>query len=181
VSVRGVVELREDAPEVKSPETPRWATALGVLLLVALLGVAIFGLITMIPDDVVEPRDANFLDNIFADKAVLLAARLVLLSLALVAFVAAIYIILSVVERGKKGQWLLRAGPFEADLAAVSTLDDQVEFWHGEAEATGAELDELRERLEETDALVGKLDEEVTVLENEKAELLAELQGRPES
>jgi hypothetical protein len=37
----------------------------------------------------------------------------------------------------KNGEWLRRAGSFEVDPAAASTLDDQVDFWQGEAEATG--------------------------------------------
>jgi signal transduction histidine kinase len=177
--VRAVVELREDAPDVESPETSGWATALGVVFLIAVLGVAVFCLITMIPDDVVEPRDADFLDNIFADKAVLFAARLVLLSLALVAFVGATYIILSVFERGRRRQWLLRAGPFEVDPQAVSALDDEVERWKDEADETREKLREMRERLEETERLADDMHEKVIVLENEKVELQQELQARP--
>src|SRR6266511_1009149 len=101
--VRAVVELRDDAPEVESPETPSWATALGVVFLLAVLGVAIFGLFQLYPDDVVEPKDAAFLDNIFANRFVLFAARLVLFSAAAVAFFAAFFAILSVIQWIRNG------------------------------------------------------------------------------
>jgi hypothetical protein len=181
---------REDVPEVEPVEArpepvTQWTsvagTVLGILILVGIVAVAIFGLFQIYPDDVVEPDDADFLDNIFANKFVLFAARLVLFSLALVAFFAAGFAILSVVQWIKNGQWLRRAGPFEVAEQAVSTLQDQIDLWKGIAESTGQELEELRERLQETDQLVEKLYENVTVLENENDDLRDELQARPPS
>jgi hypothetical protein len=157
-------------------------TLLGFALPAGVAAVAVFGLIAIYPDDVVEPDDANFLDNIFANRFVLFAARLVLFSAALVSFFAAFFAILSVIQWMKNGQWLRRAGPFEVDASArtaVNTLDEQLDFWRGEAEAAGEEIGELRERLQEADSLVEKLYEQVTVLEGEKDELQAELQRRP--
>jgi hypothetical protein len=180
VYVRDVI-VREDVPEVESPpeSTPRWATMLGGVIIVAFGAVAVFGLIAIYPDDVVEPRDAAFLDNIFANEFVLFAARLVLFSAAAVAFFAAFFAILSVIQWIKNGQWLRRAGPFEVDPHAVSTLDDEVERWRGEAEETRDELHEMRQRLEETQALADEMYEKVIVLENENDELRHELQIRP--
>lgn len=174
-------DVCESEPAHDREAVPRWATVLGLMLLAGIAAVGIFALFQLYPDEVVEPRDADFLDNIFANRWVLFAARLVLFSAALVAFFAAGFAILSVIQWIRNGQWLRRAGPFEVDAAAVSTLDDQVELWRGQAQATGDELDELRARLEETDALVEKLYEDVTLLENEKADLREELQARPPS
>lgn len=93
----------EDEPEVESahgrPEpVTRWTSAVGTLLgfavLAVIVGVGVYGLVAIYPDDVIEPANANFLDNIFANDFVLFAARLVLFSAALVAFFAAAFAIL---------------------------------------------------------------------------------------
>jgi hypothetical protein len=89
-----VIEPREAMPEVEPAPAPvtRWVSAAGTLLglaiLIGMAVLAVFGLFAIYPDDVTEPTDADFLDNIFANEFVLFAARLVLFSAALVAFFA---------------------------------------------------------------------------------------------
>lgn len=182
-----MIAPRESAPEVEpGPDRPApvnrlvsiAGTVLGLAILAAAAGLAVFGVIAIYPDDVTKPTDADFLDNIFANEFVLFAARLVLFSAALVAFFTAGYIILSVIKWIGNGQWLRRAGPFEV-AEAVTTLNDQIDFWRGLAESTGEELEAMRERLQETDSLAGTLWERINALENTNDELRTELQTRP--
>jgi hypothetical protein len=86
VYVRAMTEPRAEAPEAEVASTrpepaTRWVsvigTVLGLAIVVGVVGVAVFGLFAIYPDDVVEPTNANFLDNIFANRFVLFAARLV--------------------------------------------------------------------------------------------------------
>ena len=71
-------------------------------------------------------RDPDVLDKIFASTFVIVSARVVLLSAAVVLLFGGIYIAASTVHRMRRGQWLYRAGPFEAHLpkeAAEETGD----------------------------------------------------------
>jgi hypothetical protein len=177
-----VIEPQDAVPEVEPvPGRPkpvaRWVSAAGTLLGFAILAAiavgVVFGLVAIYPDDVVEPRDADFLDNIFANEFVLFAARLVLFSAAAVAFFAAGYTILSVIQLGKKGQWLRRAGPFEVAEAAVADLSGEIEFWRGIAESSGEELEDLRQQLQKNDEVIERLWDRINDLENENVELRA--------
>src|SRR5688572_7532342 len=117
-------DAQEVEPEPARPEpVTRWTSVVGTLLgfaiLAVIIAVGVYGLIAIYPDEIVEPGNANFLDNIFANEFVLFAARLVLFSLALVAFFAAAFAILSVIQWIRNRQWLRRAGPFEVTEQAV--------------------------------------------------------------
>jgi hypothetical protein len=71
-------------------------------------------------------HDPDVLDRIFASAFVIASARVVLLSAAVVLLFGGIYIAASTVHRMRRGQWLYRAGPFEAQLpedAAEETED----------------------------------------------------------
>jgi hypothetical protein len=179
-----VTEPLENAPAVESardrPEpTARWVSAVGTLLgfavLAAIGAVGVYGLIEIYPDDVVEPTNADFLDNIFANEFVLFAARLVLFAAGAVAFFAAFFAILSVIQWIKNRQWLRRAGPFEVAeaTAAVADLKGEIEFWRGLAESSGEELEDLRQQLQKNDEVVERLWDRINDLENENVELRA--------
>lgn len=66
-----------------------------------------------------SPNHANpgVWETIFASPLVVVAARVVILSAAAILLLAALYIAISIVYRMRHGQWLHRAGPFEAHLA----------------------------------------------------------------
>lgn len=111
------------------------STAGGIVVFLLLLAVA-GGLVWAIfPEDIPARRDPELLYAIFANKAVLVAARIVLLSAAVVLLFGGLYIAVSVVIRMKKKQWLQRFGPFEANIAEAEEnleeidpiLDDYIE------------------------------------------------------
>jgi hypothetical protein len=57
----------------------------------------------------------------------------------------------------KNGEWLRRAGPFEVSETAVSEIEGQIEFWRQAALAGQEEVEELTERLNESDELIEQL------------------------
>jgi hypothetical protein len=63
--------------------------------------------------------DPTVWDTIFASPLVIVAARVVILSAAIVLLFGGLYIAVSILFRMRNGQWLQRAGPFEAHLAEV--------------------------------------------------------------
>jgi len=117
----------------------------------ALIGVGLYFFWNFIePDKVREAKNPTFLDSIFANAAVIGAARIVLLSLAIVLLFGSIYVAASSVVRIRRGQWLRRAGPFESHL------------------------DEAKEELDELDPLLDLYTESI----DENAELAARLAER---
>lgn len=65
------------------------------------------------PADLPTTKNPDFIDNIFANKAVAWAARLLLVSAAAVLAFGGIFIAVSIGIRMKNREWLRRAGPFE--------------------------------------------------------------------
>lgn len=63
------------------------------------------------PADLPESRNPDFVDNVFDNRGVLWAARLLLVSGAGVLAFGGTFIVLSIGIRMKKGEWLRRAGP----------------------------------------------------------------------
>ncbi len=71
--------------------------------------------------------DSGVWDTIFASPVVVAAARVVVLSAAAVLLFGGLYIAVSILYRMRHGQWLHRAGPFEAHLTeeAEDGLEDE--------------------------------------------------------
>ncbi len=101
----------------------------------------------------------DVLDTIFASAFVVGAARVVLLSAAIVLLFGGIYIAASTVHRMRHRQWLYRAGPFEAHLPSeakeeIGDVGDLLRFCAEAAEENErlivllAERDQLIEVLE---------------------------------
>ncbi len=127
-----------------------------VVFIVLLAGLALL-LKGLFPSDLPHAADPNFIDAIFNNKAVIWAARILLVSAAVVLAVGGVFIIASTVVRMRKGDWLKRAGPFEVSETAVAEIEDQIEFWRNTALTGQDEIDELRERLEASDELIEQL------------------------
>jgi len=102
-------------------------------------------------------KNPDFIDNIFDNRAVVWAARLLLVSAAAVLAVGGVFIVASTVIRMRNQEWLRRAGPFEVSETVVSELDGEVEFWRKAALAGQEEVDELIARLDESAKLVDTL------------------------
>jgi hypothetical protein len=152
------------------------AMAFGVLFLLGVGCVALLVLYRIYPEELPGKTDPGFIDNIFANNIVVFATRLVLFSAALVlAFVAA-YIIWSIVNWVKLGQFLTRAGPFEVSQQAVSDLSQEAAFWLDAATKANTEVQVLRERLEESDRLIDEMYSRLTE-QDEELERLRESEG----
>ena len=126
------------------------------LLVVALLVVALL-VKGLYPADLSPHTDSDFVNSIFHNKGVVLAARLLLVSAAVVLAVAGVYIVLSVAIRMKKGEWLRKAGLFEIAETEISNIESQIDRWRAAAEAGEEEVEELTKRIEESDELIEQL------------------------
>lgn len=129
----------------------------GLLIIVA----CAVGLVLLVkglyPADLPPTANPNFIDTIFDNRAVVWAARLLLVSAAAVLAFGGVFIVISTGIRMKNGEWLRRAGPFEISETAVSEIEGQVAFWRQAALAGQEEVEELTERLEESDELIEQL------------------------
>ncbi len=125
------------APDTEAgPGNETASSILGVVVFILLLAALVLLLKGLFPSDLPHAADPNFIDAIFNNKAVIWAARILLVSAAVVLAVGGVFIIASTVVRMRKGDWLKRAGP------ALTGQD---------------EIDELRERLEASDDLIEQL------------------------
>jgi hypothetical protein len=133
------------------------STAFALLI----IGACAVGLVLLVkglyPADLPSPTNPGFIDNIFDNRAVVWAARLLLVSAAAVLAFGGVFIVISTAIRMKNGEWLRRAGPFEISETAVSEIEGQVDFWRQAALAGQEEVAELTERLEESDELIEQL------------------------
>lgn len=111
------------------------------------------------PVDLPLAQDPDFIDNVFANRGVLWAARLLLVSAAAVLAFGGVFIVVSTGIRMKNGEWLRRAGPFEISETAVDEIEGQVDFWRTAALASEEEVVELTEQVDESDELIEGLHE----------------------
>lgn len=162
--------VAEDPVDQKSSGGFKAALPAAVILLAA-LGATAWGIVQLAPEEAPDKRDPSFVDSIFANVVVIAAARVLLLVAAVVLLVALVYIGSSVVARLARGEWLRRAGPFEANLKeAAEGLDEADDFFDEWLEATN-EKEELLEVLEQRDDAIREL-------LADRAALLEELERR---
>lgn len=109
------------------------------------------------PADLPESRNPDFVDNVFDNRGVLWAARLLLVSAAGVLAFGGIFIVVSIGIRMKKGEWLRRAGPFEISEGTLVQAKGEADFWHHIALANEEEILHLRERLKQSEELLADL------------------------
>jgi hypothetical protein len=131
-------------------------TVAGVGLLMV-VGLAILLLVKgLYPADLPESRNPDFVDNIFDNRGVLWAARLLLVSAAGVLAFGGVFIVVSIGIRMKNEEWLRRAGPFEISEPLGKTKDE-INDWRQAALTNQEEVANLRQHLEKANALVEKL------------------------
>lgn len=109
------------------------------------------------PADLPRSASPDFVDNVFDNRGVLWAARLLLVSAAGVLAVGGVFIVISIGIRMRNGEWLRRAGPFEISEGEATDAGSEAEFWHRVALANRKEGVELRERLERSEELLDDL------------------------
>jgi hypothetical protein len=129
----------------------------GFVLALALLVGLFFLMKGLFPADLPQPDDPDFVDAIFSNRAVIWAARVLLVAAAVVLAVGGVFIVASIVFRMKTGDWLKRAGPFEVSEVEVAELKDQIELWRRTAVDGQREMVETQELLEESDELIKRL------------------------
>jgi len=120
------------------------ACALAVVLLVK----------GLYPADLPQSRSPDFVDNVFDNRAVLWAARLLLVSAAVVLAFGGIFIVLSISIRMKNGEWLRRAGPFEISEGPLPQTEGEADFWCRAALRNRGEADGLQEHLRRSEELL---------------------------
>ncbi len=133
------------------------STAFAVLLILACLVGVVLLIKGLYPADLPSAKNPDFIDNVFDNRAVVWAARLLLVSAAAVLAFGGLFIVISTGIRMANGEWLRKAGPFEISETAVSEIEGQVDFWRQAALAGQEEVAELTERLEESDELIEHL------------------------
>jgi hypothetical protein len=95
--------------------------------------------------------DTGVWETIFASPVVVGAARVVILSAAVVLLFGGLYLAISILYRMRHGQWLRRAGPFEAHLAEEGEA--------GLEEESAALIEGLTEVSRENELLIAELGE----------------------
>ena len=134
-------------------------TALAVLGIAVCAVVAALVIKGLYPINLPLTRNPDFIDNVFDNRGVIWAARLLLVSAAAVLAFGGVFIVVSTGIRMKNGEWLRRAGPFEISETAVSEIEGQVNQWRAAAMARQEKVVELTERLDESEELIAELDE----------------------
>jgi hypothetical protein len=128
---------------------------------VACLAVCVVGIFLLAkglyPVDLPSAESPDFIDNVFDNRGVVWAARLLLVSAAAVLAFGGLFIVVSTGIRMKNGEWLRRAGPFEISETAVSEIEGQVDFWRTAALVREEEVAELTEHVDESDELIAGL------------------------
>lgn len=135
----------------------RVGQALAILFLIAVPVGLVWLAVGLFPTDLPANRSPSFIDTIFDNRGVIWASRLLLVSAAAVLAFGGVFIVVSTVIRMKNGEWLRRAGPFEVSETAASEIEGQIEFWRQTALAGQEEVEELTERLDESDQLIEQL------------------------
>ena len=106
------------------------------------------------PADLPESRNPDFVDNVFDNRGVLWAARLLLVSAAGVLAIGGIFIVASIGIRMKNGEWLRRAGPFEISEGPLEQAEGEVDFWRRTVLASREEADDLRHHLRHAEKML---------------------------
>src|SRR6266576_6626452 len=109
----------------------------GVIISFGLVAACAIGLVLLVkglyPADLPESRNPDFVDNVFDNRGVLWAARLLLVSAAGVLVFGGIFIVVSIGIRMKNGEWLRRAGPFEISETTVDEIKGRIDLWRSAA------------------------------------------------
>jgi hypothetical protein len=171
---RDIGRLKPTGDSSDQTEPRTWHALLGILLFAGMLVAAYLLFRWIEPDSVPHKDDPTVLDTIFASTFVIAAARVVLLSAAVVLLFGGLYIAASTVHRMRHGQWLHRAGPFEAHLAEEA---------EEELEDVDMILELYAEAVEENEGLATRLaerDQQLEELAHAYHGALAELENQPD-
>lgn len=138
--------------------TPGAGRAIGRIGLLAVVAVAVALVVKgLYPADLPVSRNPDFVDNVFDNRGVLWAARLLLVSATAVLAFGGVFIVVSIGIRMKNGEWLRRAGPFEISEGRLGETEAEVDVWRRAVLVSQGEAASLREQVEKADELVEEL------------------------
>lgn len=130
----------------------------GAIALLVVVGIGAGLLVKgLYPTDLPASRNPGFVDNVFDNRAVLLAARLLLVSAAGVLAFGGAFIVVSIGNRMKNREWLRRAGPFEISEEPVGRAEGEVDFWRRIFLASDEETANLQNRLRQAEEIIEEL------------------------
>jgi hypothetical protein len=140
------------------PDRAGWAGAIaGTFLLLGFLAALVLLAKGLYPTALPASANPDFVDNVFDNRAVVWAARLLLVSADVVLAVGGVFVVASTLIRMKNGEWLRRAGPFEVSEVSVDGMVGQVDYWREVALARQCEVEEAEQALDETDEEIRRL------------------------
>lgn len=113
------------------------------------LGIAGPGAVLIWKTDSPEIAHTSVLNAAFDNSWMIAALRLV-------AMVAALYVVTSIVARVSRGQWVKQLGPVSTDAPVQQVADDRRQLQEELAEANQT-VDDLTRRVAESDATVDRL------------------------
>ncbi len=132
--------------------TIAWASFIAAAAAVALLVKGLY------PADLPQSPTPDFVDNVFDNRGVLWAARLLVVSAAGVLAVGGVFIVVSIGIRMRNGEWLRRAGPFEISEGEVGEAENEIGFWRWTALVNQRKVAKLEEQLERAEELLEVLE-----------------------
>lgn len=118
----------------------------------------------LLPGSVRTKSNPGYVDVVFENRLVVFSARLVVVGAAFVLLLGGVYVAASTIVRVRRGQWLRRVGPFEAEVGVERSFTD-----------VGSLLDELEQAWRANEELERRL----RVRAEERKMALGELRGRP--
>jgi hypothetical protein len=149
-----------DKPEVVGGP----AMAVGLVVIVILLGVVVLGAVFTFPTHG-TPSQGGFVNDVFASKPTLWAARLLVLAAVAVAAVGGIYVVTSIVQWMQTGYPLQQLGPFRVSEKNAREIQRQID----------SDVERLEGLLEEANSANSELAARLRASEQEYEDLLKEL------
>jgi hypothetical protein len=149
-----------------SPNT--WQKILGILLFGVLLSFSGLVAVEIFPHNVQNARNPSFVDNIFANPAVLMAVRIALVG-------GAVYVLVSVVALMGGRRWLSELGPFKA-TAPITRLDESAVAMEADLGDALETIEDLEQRLQDSDATLAQANGHIDAL----LDVIDTLEGRKE-
>lgn len=128
-----------------------WAVFVAAVAAVALLVKGLY------PADLPQSPNPDFVDNVFDNRGVLWAGRLLLVSATGVLAFGGIFIVVSIAIRMRNGEWLRRAGPFEISEGKLFQAQEEIGYWRQEALTNEREVAGLRKQLEQSREFIAGL------------------------
>lgn len=157
-----------DVPETESNSAMGClGSVLGFLLILAIPAVVIGGLVYTYPSHEAV-SSGGFVNDVFATRPTLWAARLLVLAAAVVAVLGGVYVVVSIVQWMRRDHWLQQAGPFRVSDKALKEIETNIDENFAALDELLVETIEQNQHLTEAlQASEARFDELVQAVESE--------------